>query len=551
MSEAPSIFNARFIGRRSVEGPLHDRALSQIVSDLNKSPRDHPCHLEWTESSLCVHYFAKKDEGFFESDGDSLKSSDEKPPPPRIPKGSFSEGEESDTSSANSSGTDSSSDENLGSRLGNSPSFEHKESYPLSDVLICHADRDHRKCVIWIVRKGPRLEAIVFECPSEERVRDLYREYQEGHRRSKLDHRASSVGKRLTGSAECILEECPKRGMNHAPPSQTQHHRHSAHGDSLRKWNLFHHTDSDGVTHIEVKSDKSKFTRELESILSKEGKKVPHNSKTSENGKKTLPGDHLSLRQRAPALLLRKFDEIEEKVYGSWSKGEEDRRVWSKGKPQHSKRSDHSKQILVPTKTGAEPVKKLYPKDQAPSHDRLLRNIPPRYLAMPPSSIQFATSSQPHSLPLYHVGHHVAWAYPLDHLQESLWSNKRASSSLIGGSSGGGSSRVSRERTTSERRRAQSKSPARTEGNISRVWREFGDAVKNRMSRKSSTNSVSFPDVAHLKSNLKKPPEASSSSGEGTHQLYVSPSSLIMEENGGSSDKKVHFNKFATVQMME
>ncbi|XP_040566599.1 uncharacterized protein [Lepeophtheirus salmonis] len=582
-----SICNAHFIGRKVVEGPLHDRALSVIVSELmnckTREGGDQPCHLEWTDCCLLIHYI-KKDEGFFESDGESVRSQDEKP---SIVKRSFSEGEESDTSSANSSGTDS-SDETHRNTPSHSPetkacpTFDLKESYPLNDVLICHADKDYRKCVIWIVRKGPQLDALVFQCASEGRVRDLYRQYQEGHRRSKLERQrnARKVGKRFTGSAESILEVNPKSSV----------HRHSANADTICKWNLIHHTDSDGVTHIEVetsnKSDKSKFTRELESILSKE---LKFRSPKSGEGKPPKKYDHhLSLRQRAPALLLRKFDEMEEKAYRSWSKTEEEqnRKIWSKGPSRHPKRPEictgicqccnshnnnnannsNNKQILVPTKTGSEPVKKLYPKDQAPSTERILRNIPTRYLTITPNPIQFA-STQPHSLPIYHVGH-IAWAArypPIVDYPESVWTTSvpRGSSSSLIGNRGRSRDRNSRDTLPEpSRRRAQSKSPARSEGNnISRRFREFGDAVKSRMSRKSTQNPIPSSDPSthhHLKSNLKKPSDLSSS--PVSMDSSFSSSQGIFGQGGeefrghsisSSSDKKVHFNKFATVQMME
>merc|ERR1719510_1885409 len=45
------------------------------------------------------------------------------------------------------------------------------------------------------------------------------------------------------------------------------------------------------------------------------------------------PGESLSLRQRAPAMLLRKLDEFEEKAHKIWAKAEaeeENRKIWNK-----------------------------------------------------------------------------------------------------------------------------------------------------------------------------------------------------------------------------
>merc|ERR1712223_1465943 len=66
-------------------------------------------------------------------------------------------------------------------------------------------------------------------------------------------------------------------------------------------------------------------------------------------------------------------------------------------------------QILVPTKTGKEPVKKLYPKDQAIPELMPRAPVPnpgaPRFILAVPSPMQFSTGhalqhhGQPHSLP--------------------------------------------------------------------------------------------------------------------------------------------------------
>jgi hypothetical protein len=76
-------------------------------------------------------------------------------------------------------------------------------------------------------------------------------------------------------------------------------------------------------------------------------------------------------------------------------------------------KKEGEKQILIPTKTGKEPVKKLYPKESPPDPIRA-RFVP---VAIP---IQFATaqqfSAQPLSLPIYPMQvAPVTWArYPGD-----------------------------------------------------------------------------------------------------------------------------------------
>ena len=103
------------------------------------------------------------------------------------------------------------------------------------------------------------------------------------------------------------------------------------------------------------------------------------------------------------------------------------------------------------------------------------------------------------------------------------------------------------------RRRAQSKSPARRQqtagvstpdiSGLSRMFRDLSGAVRAKMSKKGeqklcSTSLSDLPDAAQLKSNLKKQKNIGS-------DLSTTESPASVPDN-----KKVHFNKFATVQMM-
>ena len=120
-----------------------------------------------------------------------------------------------------------------------------------------------------------------------------------------------------------------------------------------------------------------------------------------------------------------------------------------------------------------------------------------------------------------------------------------------------------------QRRRAQSKSPARAAksggggGNaepsqnpgISKRFREFSDAVRQRMgggggSKGKSQSQQDVVDSARapagpLKSNLKK---NLSSEGELRHSHHAE---AAVNDSDSNDNRKVHFNKFATVQMME
>ncbi len=252
MSSSKFSYHARFVGRRSVAGPLNDAGLSKVVADLNKGsggsgdhgsggPSSLRCNIEFGEKSLAVTYI-RRDEGF-ESDGESTKSSsteevnnangvskgngsaagiDEKiikdhvfkmgaggDSPPMLVKSM------DDSSSANSSGSD--SDDNRRGRssaaVGVTDSssgassqsaspvadlqkykFDHRDDFPIGDVLICHTDKAFSRLVVWVVRTKIKpgsssggLEALVFECSGEDEVRELCSKFSEVSRRVKLE----------------------------------------------------------------------------------------------------------------------------------------------------------------------------------------------------------------------------------------------------------------------------------------------------------------------------------------------------------------------------
>ena len=86
-------------------------------------------------------------------------------------------------------------------------------------------------------------------------------------------------------------------------------------------------------------------------------------------------------------------------------------------------------------------------------------------------------------------------------------------------------------------------------GGITRMFREFGGAFRAKMSKKNEPQSQkmssrSMSDLPQLKSNLKKQKQQ----GLDTSVVDSGPSSASVSQ--ASDNKKVHFNKFATVQMM-
>ena len=549
----------------------------------------------------------------------------------------------------------------------------------------------------------------------------MYRNFLEVSKRSKLErHRR----RRSEGSGGfSVTDEQTNKSQNVWPSQQQQQQQHvrsrqqngNNNSNNNGVWNLVRHTDRNGITHIEVESqrrqvtgenetkkimvnnkkssEKSKFAKELESILSKELE-----NRRSEGGRGALgsaspgssakiwgprsTGEPQSLRQRAPALLLRKLDEFEVMAQRVWAgappEGDVDsdnRKVWQRPEPSKgasqtpppSSRRHHEidgrrrerlerlrmelmqqkseennaaklalaaaaaspattvtstppptttatplpsttastittatstpvskkeadKHILIPTKTGKEPVRKLYPKESPPDQIRA-RFVP---VAIP---IQFANaqqfSPQPLSLPIYPMQvAPVAWArYPgdfndpnnnMNQIARAQWAAAARVQVIPEQAFAAREARGrSRDRVDSDpRRRAQSKSPARRAvqpsggyldnvasdmSELSKRFREFGDAVRQRMSRKSGpghvTSGGSGPtilDNGQLKSNLKKQRDHNGMSNPGNNiqnghnGLEHTPSNGFSNPGHTSNDnKKVHFNKFATVQMME
>ena len=426
MGDNKFVHNARFVGRKAVDGPLNDFCLSEVVAtfqDEKKAtvPAEVRCNVEFSERNLLVTYI-KKDEGF-ESDTESANSVE-----PKEEKSSSAVDEKiikdhvfrfgEDSYSSNSGGSDSeTSDHNKSTSAASSASasptaelsrykFDHLETYSISDVLICHTDKVFKNCVIWVIRKSGSLEALVFECLTEDNARQLYKKFHEVSKRSKLERhrrRKSDGGSIVTRASAVEFSKAVTSGIKANNQSVTINNIDTsdiekAVASSNQKWNLVQHTDKNGVTHIEVESTqlpahlvkrnnggseeprslisfgerrdggrmamggramtrnagkgvKSKFAKELDSILATEIKRRDDASDSSrgqggeaqgspEDGSPQAQvygrrphGESLSLRQRAPAMLLRKLDEFEEKAHKIWARAEaeeENRKVWSK-----------------------------------------------------------------------------------------------------------------------------------------------------------------------------------------------------------------------------
>ncbi len=685
------VINARFVGRKLVRGNLNDIGLSLVVTDLRQAEakarakvkdggdpkqlfHSQRCSLELSDKMLHVTYI-KRDEGFFESsDGESTKSSSTEEVNNRSR--NVEEKVIKDHVFNHNSGSDSETSNGYSSAKSASPTadiqsykFDHKESFSLGDVIICHADREFSNFVVWVVRirgTDSDLEALVFECFGDEDVKRVCRKYLELSKRSKLERhrrRKSDGGGIVAKSVEALFHS-----NNNNTKKEQQRLQKASFDGAAKNWNLVQHTDRNGVTHIEVESEKkpevkeeskphqpqlpikgvkvrpstaqtpakSKFALELETILSKE----LESRKDSKNELKPNPnmGEPLSLRQRAPAMLLRKLDEFEERAARVWSKpnstpeapigihpvvDEENRKVWGRNTkypskmasrtPPMSHRRNHLRKqlyqstgkmrapspppdvnghahngaekkaevLMVPTKTGREPQKKLYPKDNAPQpHPPQPQqpHPPPHLVAVP---LQFAASAQPHSLPLFPVqmgSAPIAWArYPdidLFHHQQQQqhqWmAAARVNAAMIQQQQQQQQQQQpqqqnhrgrSRDRADGNRRRAQSKSPARAKLQMQQQATSLTSSEAALEAKDTSTGiSKRFRELMLFKSNKKQHqvPNVVVSSDPATSNGVLKSNLKKQTSNGNNEDvdevdgsRKVHFNKFATVQMME
>ena len=160
-----------------------------------------------------------------------------------------------DTSSANSSGSDCDDlTKSTSTSASASPTsdlakykFDHKESYNIHDVLICHTTSNNH--VVWVMRTKSGLEAMVIECSTEEEVKPLYKKFLDFSKRSKLERhrrRKSDGGSVVTRSMEAIFNGGRKRDKSLEDEDRAS-----------TRFSLVQHTDRNGITHIEVEQPKS------------------------------------------------------------------------------------------------------------------------------------------------------------------------------------------------------------------------------------------------------------------------------------------------------
>jgi hypothetical protein len=179
-----------------------------------------------------------------------------------------------------------------------------KETYAINEIAFCHTDPSFQRIVVWVVRKkrsqrlspsgadtSSGLEAIVFECSSEENMKKLCQSFHETSRRVKLEQyrhphrrkdtsptasrtRSSNTSSNSTLTPESIikaLKEASQRSPTliatvkpvttpiHLPKTRIPSNG-SGPGSEVEvlstvagtRFNLVQRTDGDGVTHIEV-----------------------------------------------------------------------------------------------------------------------------------------------------------------------------------------------------------------------------------------------------------------------------------------------------------
>lgn len=179
-----------------------------------------------------------------------------------------------------------------------------RETYAVNDIAFCHTDPSFQRVVVWVVKKrrsqrlspsgtdtSSGLEAIVFECSSEEKMKKLCESFHETSRRVKLEQyrhphrrkdtspapnriRSSNTSSNSTLTPESIIKALKEASQKnptltaatkpvtkpiHLPTTKTLSNG-SGPGSEVEvlstvagtRFNLVQRTDGDGVTHIEV-----------------------------------------------------------------------------------------------------------------------------------------------------------------------------------------------------------------------------------------------------------------------------------------------------------
>lgn len=181
---------------------------------------------------------------------------------------------------------------------------ELKETYAINEIAFCHTDPAFQRIVVWVVKKkrsqrlspsgtdtSSGLEAIVFECSSEENMKKLCQSFHETSRRVKMEQyrhphrrkdtspapnrtRSSNTSSNSTLTPESIIKALKEASQKnptlittmkpvttpiHLPMTRTSSNS-SGPGSEAEvlstvagtRFNLVQRTDGDGVTHIEV-----------------------------------------------------------------------------------------------------------------------------------------------------------------------------------------------------------------------------------------------------------------------------------------------------------
>ena len=422
--------DATILGRQIVSGSLSNSYLTSLISNVQKTEpsKDDKCLLEIGAPGFIVH-FIRKDEGF-ESDTESTTSSSISE---REIKCDRARKDSDDTSSANSSASEPEELDSVTVKSGLSKSqvssFDRvKEIYPISDILFCHTVTKLPKYITFVIRHHVAqkstvdLEALVFSSRVES-TKKLYESYIEISKRLKFDRYRLSK-RRLSGefsvkpSNVTVNNILLSKEQDAQPPPlpKTPQPKPTTELPKLEpevKWNLVQHTDSNGITHIEIEGSQkgeiliTEDASESESIISintpetqnmiytyTDTMKSSDDRKKNHNSRQRQPLTDRKL-VTPPETRSNKRGDMNDKVR-YMPKPQAPPRTKTKGlapKPPPKPHPTRPDTYLVPTKSGAEPTRTLYPKDPYIVSGKFLRmSVPNGFYGYPPMNGHFSTN---------------------------------------------------------------------------------------------------------------------------------------------------------------
>ena len=437
----------------------------------------------------------------------------------------------------------------------------HADTFLMSDIIFCHICPP--KIVVFVVKVSTGsalLRAHVLECLTQQAANTLYTNYYKASNQYKLNrYRNSKRRCEFKKQLSCLRLERDVAGILTEQSADKQQQdsvsslrdnnvnvievRSSKDSDDSEAYNLVQHTDSDGITHIEIESGPVSLSPFYNITAPPHlfGSSCPNSLITERD---SISEREKKQRQREPALLLRDqgFNNKHGRASLELARSRRERFIVDTTQPprgrdpsrprdkhKHSKgpapippprrHPNDSSLLLVPTKSGHEPKKSYYPKE---SH--IVRGNKIVRVDFPSVPIWHADPNNNARHYLHYTG---GWAheYHAPRIREPIVRSE-------------------------VRRRSRSKSPARkppianryldavSTFNFSQKLREFSDAVFSS-SKRNSNNIVNT-----------LPPASAQNRPAMSNDSLRSVIRKTATKNHTDS-RRVTFSAYATVQLLD